>query len=87
MNLALIHDWLNQLGGAEDVLGGPVGLFPDAPLDETIDETLRAGRAGDGRGRADSGTCGGDALHGGLSWRLRNRPHTAESYALRRGLG
>ena len=32
MNLALIHDWLNQLGGAEDVLEALVGLYPDAPL-------------------------------------------------------
>ena len=30
--LALIHDWLNQLGGAEDVLAALVGLYPDAPL-------------------------------------------------------
>ena len=32
VNLALIHDWLNQLGGAEDVLEALVGLYPDAPL-------------------------------------------------------
>ncbi len=32
MNLALIHDWLNQLGGAEDVLEALGGLYPDAPL-------------------------------------------------------
>ena len=32
MNLALIHDWLNQLGGAEDVLAALVSLYPDAPL-------------------------------------------------------
>ncbi len=32
MTLALIHDWLNQLGGAEDVLEALVGLYPDAPL-------------------------------------------------------
>ncbi len=30
--LALIHDWLNQLGGAEDVLAALVDLYPDAPL-------------------------------------------------------
>ena len=30
--IALIHDWLNQLGGAEDVLEALVGLYPDAPL-------------------------------------------------------
>lgn len=32
MPLALIHDWLNQLGGAEDVLEKLVGLFPGAPV-------------------------------------------------------
>ena len=32
MRLALIHDWLNQLGGAEDVLEKLVGLFPGAPV-------------------------------------------------------
>jgi glycosyltransferase involved in cell wall biosynthesis len=32
MPLALIHDWLNQLGGAEDVLEKLVALFPDAPV-------------------------------------------------------
>lgn len=29
---ALVHDWLNQLGGAEDVLETLVDLFPEAPL-------------------------------------------------------
>ena len=32
MNLALIHDWLNQLGGAEDVLEALVAVYPNAPL-------------------------------------------------------
>lgn len=32
MKVALVHDWLNQLGGAEDVLEALVGLYPDAPL-------------------------------------------------------
>jgi glycosyltransferase involved in cell wall biosynthesis len=32
MNLALVHDWLNQIGGAEDVLETLVGMFPDAPV-------------------------------------------------------
>jgi glycosyltransferase involved in cell wall biosynthesis len=32
MRLALVHDWLNQLGGAEDVLAELVSLYPDAPL-------------------------------------------------------
>lgn len=32
MKVALVHDWLNQLGGAEDVLGTLIELYPDAPL-------------------------------------------------------
>src|SRR6185436_18844800 len=32
MPLALIHDWLNQIGGAEDVLETLVGMFPSAPI-------------------------------------------------------
>lgn len=32
MKTALVHDWLNQLGGAEDVLEALVQLFPAAPL-------------------------------------------------------
>lgn len=32
MNMALLHDWLNQRGGAEDVLETLVGLYPGAPL-------------------------------------------------------
>jgi glycosyltransferase involved in cell wall biosynthesis len=36
MPLALIHDWLNQLGGAEDVLEALVGLFPGAPVYTSI---------------------------------------------------
>ena len=34
--LALVHDWLNQMGGAEDVLETLVALFPDAPLYTSI---------------------------------------------------
>ncbi|MGH2537460.1 MAG: glycosyltransferase, partial [Candidatus Promineifilaceae bacterium] len=30
--IALVHDWLNQRGGAEDVLEALVGLYPSAPL-------------------------------------------------------
>jgi glycosyltransferase involved in cell wall biosynthesis len=36
MPTALIHDWLNQLGGAEDVLESLVGLFPGAPVFTSI---------------------------------------------------
>lgn len=32
MHIALIHDWLNQIGGAEDVLETMTGMFPDAPI-------------------------------------------------------
>ena len=32
LKTALVHDWLNQLGGAEDVLETLVSLFPDSPL-------------------------------------------------------
>lgn len=30
--LALVHDWLNQIGGAEDVLERMVTMFPGAPV-------------------------------------------------------
>ena len=36
MSLVLVHDWLNQRGGAEDVLEALVGQFPDAPLYTSI---------------------------------------------------
>ncbi|HML24738.1 MAG TPA: glycosyltransferase [Aggregatilinea sp.] len=32
MNLTLVHDWLNQIGGAEDVLEHLVGFYPEAPV-------------------------------------------------------
>ncbi len=32
MRIALIHDWLNQIGGAEDVLQTLVEMYPDAPI-------------------------------------------------------
>ena len=32
MHLALVHDWLNQIGGAEDVLGTLVEMFPRVPV-------------------------------------------------------
>ncbi len=32
MKIALVHDWMNQIGGAEDVLEALVELFPDAPI-------------------------------------------------------
>jgi glycosyltransferase involved in cell wall biosynthesis len=30
--LALVHDWLNQIGGAEDVLETLTGMFPGSPI-------------------------------------------------------
>jgi glycosyltransferase involved in cell wall biosynthesis len=36
MKLALVHDWLNQRGGAEDVLEALVGLYPDSPIFTSI---------------------------------------------------
>ncbi len=36
MRLALVHDWLNQVGGAEDVLAELVTLFPERPLYTSI---------------------------------------------------
>ena len=32
MKLALVHDWLNQIGGAEDVLEHLVSMYTDAPI-------------------------------------------------------
>jgi glycosyltransferase involved in cell wall biosynthesis len=32
VHLALVHDWLNQIGGAEDVLETFVEMFPGAPV-------------------------------------------------------
>lgn len=32
MKIALVHDWLNQMGGAENVLEELIDLFPGAPL-------------------------------------------------------
>jgi glycosyltransferase involved in cell wall biosynthesis len=36
VKLALVHDWLNQIGGAEDVLDALVKLYPTAPLYTSI---------------------------------------------------
>lgn len=32
MHVALVHDWLNQIGGAEDVLESLVEMYPGAPI-------------------------------------------------------
>jgi glycosyltransferase involved in cell wall biosynthesis len=36
LKLALVHDWLNQMGGAEDVLDTLVKLYPNRPLYTSI---------------------------------------------------
>ena len=36
MKLALVHDWLNQIGGAEDVLEVLVRSFPESPIYTSI---------------------------------------------------
>lgn len=36
MKIALAHDWLNQMGGAENVLEQMVAMYPDAPVFTTI---------------------------------------------------
>lgn len=36
MKIALAHDWLNQMGGAESVLERLVEMYPDAPVFTTI---------------------------------------------------
>jgi glycosyltransferase involved in cell wall biosynthesis len=36
MRLALVHDWLNQIGGAEDVLATLVTMYPEHPIYTSI---------------------------------------------------
>jgi glycosyltransferase involved in cell wall biosynthesis len=36
MNVVLVHDWLNQVGGAEDVLADLVALYPNSPIYTSI---------------------------------------------------
>ena len=36
MRIALVHDWLNQIGGAEDVLESLVEMYPGAPVYTSI---------------------------------------------------
>ena len=36
MKIAIAHDWLNQMGGAENVLEQMVDLYPGAPVYTTI---------------------------------------------------
>lgn len=41
MKIALIHDWLNQVGGAEDVLTELVRMYPTAPIYTSIYDRQR----------------------------------------------
>ncbi len=41
MRLALVHDWLNQAGGAEVVLEALHGMFPEAPVYTAIADPTR----------------------------------------------
>jgi glycosyltransferase involved in cell wall biosynthesis len=41
MRLALVHDWLNQIGGAEDVLDHLMDYYPDAPIFTSIYDSER----------------------------------------------
>jgi glycosyltransferase involved in cell wall biosynthesis len=41
VNLALVHDWLNQLGGAEDVLETLHAMYPRAPVFTSIYDRAR----------------------------------------------
>ena len=36
MKIALVHDWLNQIGGAEDVLEALKRIYPASPLYTSI---------------------------------------------------
>lgn len=41
MRIAIVHDWLNQVGGAESVLENLVSLYPDAPIYTSIYDPQR----------------------------------------------
>ncbi len=41
MRVAIVHDWLNQVGGAEQVLEALVALFPGAPIYTSIYDAQR----------------------------------------------
>jgi len=36
LKVAIVHDWLNQMGGAEGVLEALVRMFPEAPVYTSI---------------------------------------------------
>ncbi len=41
MNVALVHDWMNQIGGAEDVLESLVSLYTKAPVYTSLYDSRR----------------------------------------------
>ena len=41
MRVALVHDWLNQMGGAERMLLAMTRMFPDAPIYTSIYDPAR----------------------------------------------
>ena len=45
MKVALVHDYLNQMGGAERVVLALHEMFPDAPLYTSIYDTKRVDTA------------------------------------------
>ena len=45
MRVALVHDWLNQMGGAENVLEALVDVFPNAPIYTSIYDPRRVSPA------------------------------------------
>ncbi|OGZ34157.1 MAG: glycosyl transferase [Candidatus Portnoybacteria bacterium RBG_19FT_COMBO_36_7] len=49
MRVALVHDYLNQYGGAERVLEAFCEIWPDAPIFTLIYDRARTGQAFDGR--------------------------------------
>ncbi len=49
MKVALVHDYLNQYGGAERVLQAFIELFPKAPIYTLLYDEQRTGRAFQGR--------------------------------------
>src|SRR4030043_915899 len=49
MRVALVHDYLNQYGGAERVLEAFCEIWPDSPIFTLIYDRARTGQAFDGR--------------------------------------
>ena len=54
MKIALVHDYLNQYGGAERVLESFAGIFPDAPIFTLLHDKNRTMNRFDGRVKGTS---------------------------------